>query len=320
VCYTSGQEKEAKAALEKASGTKRKGGPVKWKTRVTELLGCEYPILQGAMSRLGNWKFAASVSEAGACGCLTAAISLTPEKLREDIRRCREATSKPFEVNLTVGMCPDIDEMLDVCLEEGVEVIETSAFTADSYGKRIKEAGRKWIHKTATVKHALHAEKQGADAVILVGLEGTGIKNISQLPTMTTIAWAARQIKVPIIAAGGIGDAHTFLAALALGAEGVMMGTAFMATKEGPISQRHKEKMMRAVPDDPQLRNMVMPGSEEKGGAPAIDRDDYDTESQSMSFAVAYVDRIPTIKEVIEGMIKGAEETLASWEFLRGTK
>jgi nitronate monooxygenase len=272
------------------------------------------------MSRLGNWKFAASVSEAGACGCLTAAISLTPEKLREDIRRCREATSRPFEVNLTVGMCPDIDEMLDVCLEEGVEVIETSAFTADSYGKRIKEAGRKWIHKTATVKHALHAEKQGADAVILVGLEGTGIKNISQLPTMTTIAWSARQIKVPIIAAGGIGDAHTFLAALALGAEGVMMGTAFLATKEGPISQRHKEKMMRAVPDDPQLRNMVMPGSEEKGGAPAIDRDDYDTESQSMSFAVAYVDRIPTIKEVIEGIIKGAEETLASWEFLRGTK
>ena len=301
---------------------------MKWKTRVTDLLGCEYPILQGAMSRLGDWKFAASVSEAGACGCITAAISLTPEKLREDIRRCREATSKPFEVNLTVGMCPHIDEMLDVCLEEGVEVIETSAFTADSYGKRIKEAGRKWIHKTATVKHAVHAEKQGADAVILVGLEGTGIKNISQLPTMTTIAWAARQIKVPVIAAGGIGDARTFLAALALGAEGVMMGTAFLATKEGPTSQRHKEKMLTAVPDDPQLRDMVMPGSDtkdyretlEKGDAPAVERDANDTESQSMSFAVAYVDRIPTIKEVIEGIMKGTEEILASWEFLRGTK
>jgi len=299
---------------------------VRWKTRVTELLGCEYPILQGAMSRIGNWKFAASVSAAGALGCLNAAVSRTPEKLREDIGKLREATSKPFEVNLTVGMCPHIDEMLDVCLEEGVDVIETSAFTADVYGKRIKEAGRKWIHKTATVKHALHAEKQGADALILVGLEGAGIKNIAQLPTMTTIAWAAKQIKAPIIAAGGIGDAHTFLAALALGAEGVMMGTAFTATVESPVSQRHKENMIRTVPHDPWLRKTVMPGADtqdyretmKKGVAPAIDTDDYAMESRSMSFAVAYVDHIPTVREVIGGIITGAEDILASWEFLKG--
>ncbi|MEK7848402.1 MAG: nitronate monooxygenase, partial [Chloroflexota bacterium] len=147
---------------------------MKWKTRVTELLGCEYPILQGALSRIGNWKFAAAVSNAGAHGCLTAAVSLTPDRLREDIRRCRDATDKPFSVNLTVGMCPHIDEMLDVCLDEGVEVIETAVFNADPIGKRVKEAGRKWVHKTATVRHALHAEKNGADALILVGLEGIG--------------------------------------------------------------------------------------------------------------------------------------------------
>jgi len=295
---------------------------MRWKTRVTELLGCEYPILQGAMSQLGKWKFAAAVSEAGACGCITAHVSLTPERLRGDIQRCRSATSKPFVVNLTVGMCPHIDEMLDVCLEEGIDVIETSAFTADSYGKRIKEAGRKWIHKTAIVRHALHAEKQGADAVILVGLEGTGIKNSSQLPTMTTIAWAAKQIKVPIIAAGGIGDAHTFLAGLALGAEGVMMGTAFTATKESPLSARYKENIIRSSPDDPQLRNIVLApsnlGNYEEMMKRGIVTRSGGRQSESKSFAVAYIDRIPTINELVEGIIKGAEDILASWEFLKG--
>jgi len=277
------------------------------------------------MDRLGNWNFAASVSEAGACGCITAAVSLTPEQLREDIRRCREATSNPFEVNLSFGFCPRIDEMLDVCLNEGVEVIETSAFSADDYGKRIKEAGRKWIHKTATVKHALHAEKQGADAVILVGLEGAGIKNKAQLPTMTTIAWAARQMKIPIIASGGIGDARTFLASLALGAGGVMMGTAFLATKEGPISQSYKENVIRAFPDQPELKDSVLvpPDSRkfrealETGAVSNMGNEDVERQSEPMSFAAAYISHIPTVKEFIKGMIKDAEEILASWQFIK---
>jgi nitronate monooxygenase len=326
----------------------REVNSMKWKTRVTELLNCEYPILQGALSRIGNWKFAAAVSNSGAHGCLTAAVSLTPEKLREDIRRCREATDKPFSVNITVGMCPHIDEMLDVCLEEGIEVIETAVFNADEYGKRIKEAGRKWIHKTATIRHALHAEKQGADAVIIVGLEGIGFKNILQLPTMTTIAWAARKLKVPIIAAGGIGDARTFLGALALGADGIMMGTAFMATKECPISDRFKERMIQAFPDNPHFRSTVLapPNPKDyeavmkKRGemplerwltalervmlkhddwelAPEMWNEDYERLSSLMSFAATYVDHIPTVKELVEGIIKGAEEIIAKWEFLK---
>ncbi len=321
---------------------------MKWKTRLTELLGCEYPIMQGALSRIGNWKFAAAVSEAGAHGCITAAVSLTPEQLRRDIRSYREVTDKPFSVNLTVGMCPHIDEMLEVCLEEGVEVIETSVYNADKYGKRIKEAGRKWIHKTATIRHALHAEKQGADAVIIVGLEGIGFKNISQLPTMTTIAWAARQIKIPIVAAGGIGDARTFLAALALGAEGVMMGTAFMATKECPISEHYKENIIKAYPDNPELRYRVLAPPNPKDyeeimkkrdemplekWLPALERvmlkyddwklapemwkEDYERLSGLMSFAVTYIDHIPTVKEFVESIIKGAEEIIASWQFLK---
>jgi nitronate monooxygenase len=321
---------------------------MKWKTGLTELLNCDYPILQGALSRIGNWKFAAAVSESGAHGCLTAAVSMTPEKLREDIQRCRDATDKDFSVNITVGMCPHIDEMLDVCLEEGIEVMETAVFTADEYGKRIKDAGRKWIHKTATLRHALHAEKQGADAVMLVGLEGIGFKNVLQLPTMTTIAWAARHIKVPIIAAGGIGDARTFLGALALGAEGVMMGTAFMATKECPISDRFKEKMVNAFPDNPHLRHRVLappnPGEYERVMkkreemplpnwltalervmlkhddweiAPEMWNEDYDRLSSMMSFGVTYVDHIPTVKEFVDNIIDGADNIIKGWEFLK---
>ncbi len=321
---------------------------MKWNTRVTELLGCEYPILQGALSRIGDWKFAAAVSESGAHGCLTAAVSLTPDRLRDDIRRCRDATGKPFSVNITVGMCPHIDDMLEVCLEEDVEVIETAVFSADEIGKRVKEAGRKWVHKTATLKHALHAEKQGADALILVGLEGIGFKNISQLPTMTTIAWAAKEMKVPVIAAGGIGDAHTFLGALALGAEGVMMGTAFMATQECPISDRFKERMVQADPDNPYLRNTVLappnPVDYEEVMkkrdempmerwltalervmlkhddwmlAPEMWNEDYDRISSLMSFAVTYIDRIPTVREFVDGIVRGAGDILDRWQTLR---
>ena len=321
---------------------------MKWKTGLTELLNCDYPILQAALSRIGNWKFAAAVSETGAHGCLTAAVSMTPEKLRDDIRRVKDATDKDFGVNITVGMCPHIDEMLDVVLDEGIEVIETAVFTADEYGKRIKDAGRKWIHKTATLKHALHAQKQGADALILVGLEGIGFKNIQQLPTMTTIAWASRHIKVPIIAAGGIGDARTFLGALALGAEGVMMGTAFMATRECPISDRFKEKMVNAFPDNPHLRNRVLappnPGTYEAVMkkrdemplpnwltalervmlkhddweiAPEMWNEDYDRLSSMMSFGVTYVDDIPTVKEFVDNIIEGAENIINGWEFLK---
>jgi NAD(P)H-dependent flavin oxidoreductase YrpB (nitropropane dioxygenase family) len=194
----------------------------------------------------------------------------------------------------------------------------------------------------------LHAQKQGADAVILVGLEGIGFKNISQLPTMTTIAWAARELKVPVIAAGGIGDARTFLGALALGAEGVMMGTAFMATKECPISDSFKERMVQAFPDNPHLRTTVLapPKSRDyeevmkKRGemslpkwltalervmlkhddwqlAPEMWNEDYDRLSSLMSFAVTYVDHIPTVKEFVDNIIGGAENIIADWQFLR---
>lgn len=321
---------------------------MEWKTRVTELLGCKYPILQGAFAGFGNWQFAAAAAEAGAHGVITASTSRTPEKLREDIRRCRDATDGSFGVNLTIGPTSlQAEEMLEVCIEEGVQV-ETAAYKPDSLAPRIKEAGLTWVHKTARVKDALHAERLGADAVIVVGLEGTGFKNPEQLPTMTTTIWGTRVLEVPFIAAGGIGDAHGFLGALGMGADGIMMGTAFMATKECPINDAAKEAMIEAHPDNPQLRNRVLGSVDPKAydevmklrdkvpfddwmqmlervnlkdpnwrGTSSSTPDTLDPRLRMVSFAVGVIDHVPTVKEFIDSIIQGAEEILDSWQFLK---
>ena len=312
---------------------------MEWKTRVTELLGCKYPILEGAFAGFGTWQLAAAVAEAGAHGTITASNCRTPEKLREDIRRCRDATGGSFGVNISIGACPQPEKMLEVCIEERV-VVETAMYKPDALVPRIKEAGLKWIHKATIVKDALYAEKLGADAVIILGLEGYVFKRPSMLPLLTTITWAARQIKVPIIAAGGIADARGFLAALGMGAEGIMMGTAFLATKESAMSEGDKEAAVQLSPDYPQLRSRVLSTPDPKRyeqvmkmrdqlpleewmpllesvtiGDPAV------VESASklppVSFAVAVIDHVPTVKELVDSIIHGAEEILDSWQFLK---
>ncbi len=328
---------------------------MRWRTRLTELLGCKYPIMQGALSGLGTWEFAAAVSKAGAVGCLTAAVSRTPEQLRADIQKLREATNNPFTVNLTIGMCPRFDEMLTVCLEEKVPCIETAAFSPDQYVGRIKQSGITWIHKVATVEHARRAQKLGADAVVLVGLEGYGFKNIRQLPTLTSIAWAKREIEIPLIAAGGIGDSRTMLGALLAGADGVYIGSVLMATRECPVAEQVKRNMVQAKPDHPELiRELLAPPrpdeykeimaqrsklplekwlpalervmlkqhdwkdtppawevseklKEDAGTGPSLG----DRPKGPFSFACAYVDEIVPVKEVIENMVRGAEEIMA---------
>ncbi|MEE8470302.1 MAG: nitronate monooxygenase [Dehalococcoidia bacterium] len=314
-----------------------------WKTRLTELLGSRYPIIQGAFGGLGDSRLAAPVSEAGGFGIITASTLRTPEKLREDIRRARSTTDQPFGVNLSVGLCPRIDEMRDVAIEERVPVIFTAAYRADDHGQRIKEAGLKWVHKVAAVKHALAAERQGADAVVIVGMEGTAFKSISQLPTLVSITTAVKLIQVPLIAAGGIGDARGFLAALAMGAEGIYMGTRFLATKECPISERYKQKLVEAQPWDAEYRERALsaPKSEEYekvmkekdtisqdqwlqrleqvmfGQSPGSGIDwerDWDMEVvlriAGGSLAVGVIDRVMSVKELISTIVREAEEML----------
>jgi NAD(P)H-dependent flavin oxidoreductase YrpB (nitropropane dioxygenase family) len=231
---------------------------MQWKTRVTDIIGSDYPIIQGAFGGFGTSALAAPVSEAGGFGIITASALRTPEGLREDIRKARSMTARPFGVNLSVGLCPRIDEMREVAIEERVPVIFTAAYRADDHGKRIQEAGLSWVHKVVTVKHAIAAERQGADAVVLVGLEGTAFKNISQLPTLISITTAAARLKIPLIAAGGIGDARGLLAALAMGAEGIYMGTRFIATEECPVPDRYKRKLVDAQPWDPEYRDRCL--------------------------------------------------------------
>jgi nitronate monooxygenase len=298
--------------------------------------------LQGAFAGFGNWQFAAAVAETGAHGLITASVPRTPEKLREDIKRCRDATDGAFGVNLSLGICPRIEEMLEVCIEEGVQV-ETAVFKPDSLAPRIKEGGIKWIHKAARVKDALHAESLGADAVIVVGLEGVGFKSPEQLPTLTTVTWGTKQLKVPFIAAGGIGDARGFLGALGMGADGIMMGTAFMATKECPTNEASKKDMVQSRPDNPRLRFRVLSHATPEDYAevmkkrselplsewlPMLERiqpkdsdwrgsADSPAPSPVGSLAVGAIDNVLTVKEFIDGIIREAEELLDSWQFLK---
>jgi nitronate monooxygenase len=246
-------------------------------------------------------------------------------------------------VNLSFGICPRVDEMLEVCIEEKVPV-ETAIYRPDSLVPRIKEAGLPWIHKAARVKDAVHAQELGADAVIVVGLEGVGFKSPEQLPTFTNVTWGSQQLRVPFIAAGGIGDARGLLGALAMGAEGIMMGTAFMATKECPTNEKSKLDMVRSRPDHPVLRYRVLASTDPKKYAevlaqrgnkplsewlPMLERaqpsaNDYQgpipagepEPSRVGSLAMGVLKDVPTVKEYVDGMIAEAEALAKGWGWL----
>jgi len=306
---------------------------MEWKNRVTELFGIRYPIIQGALMGFGTSDLAAPISEAGALGMITARTLRTPEKLHEEIKRVKSMTDKPFAVNFSPATDPILQPMLDVVIEEKVPIIETAATRGTELGLRAKEAGLIWMHKATTVRHALAAEREGADAVCIVGLEGVGLKNPTMLTTLVTIPLAVREVKIPVVAAGGIGDARTFLAALALGAEAVLLGTVFCAVKECPISDRVKQALVNADPYDPGWRDpiLVTPKIEDlealkqakdsKAVMQAIAKaerwaDTKRTERSvgmgTASLAVGFIDRMITAKELIDSIIGGAEEILTS--------
>jgi NAD(P)H-dependent flavin oxidoreductase YrpB (nitropropane dioxygenase family) len=296
---------------------------VEWRSRVTDLLGCTYPIIQGAYGGFGTSAIAAPVSEAGGFGIIEATALSTPDKLRKDIRRARSMTDRPFGVNLSLIGHPQIDELREAAIEERVAAIFTSAYKAEDHGRRIREAGIPWVHKVGTMKHAQAAEAQGADAVVMVGIEGEGEKAALHLSTLTSVTLATKALSIPVIAAGGIGDGRSFLAALAMGAEGVYMGTAFMATKECPISDRHKKALVKASPYDPELRNKVFapppPGLDELTRKQEVWQLVGDAKPHSVSkpmpvmsgsMAVGAITGIVTVKELIDSIIREAEELL----------
>jgi NAD(P)H-dependent flavin oxidoreductase YrpB (nitropropane dioxygenase family) len=225
-----------------------------FKTRVTELLGIEYPIMQGAMTYVSCPELAAAVSNAGGLGTLTSADCQNKKELRDRVRKTKSLTNKPFAVNLSLFpmLRPvDNDEFIDVLLDEGVQVVETSGVRApDQYIKRLKEGNIKCIHKCTLVRHALSAQKAGADAITVVGFEQGGAMGPIDITTFVLAPLAVDALDVPILVAGGIGDARGFAAALSLGAEGIVMGTRFLITKESPIHLQVKDWILKSTISD----------------------------------------------------------------------
>jgi len=219
------------------------------KTRITELLDIEYPIIQGGMMWVGTADLASAVSNAGGLGIVTALNQPTPEALMKEIALCREMTSKPFGVNVTILPSinpPPYEEYVQAVIESGVKIVETAGRNPQPFMAAFKAAGIKVIHKCTSVRHALKAETIGCDAVSVDGFECAGHPGEDDITNLILIPAAAAKLAIPIIASGGIANGYQMAAAFALGAEGINMGTRFVATQEAPVHDNVKQAMVDA--------------------------------------------------------------------------
>ncbi|MGV9663249.1 NAD(P)H-dependent flavin oxidoreductase [Nocardia niigatensis] len=217
------------------------------KTRFTETFGVEHPIVQGGMMWVGRAELAAAVSEAGGLGIITALTQPTPDDLRREIDRARELTDKPFGVNVTILPSinpPPYQEYAQAIIDSGVKIVETAGSNPEPFLPYYKEAGIKVLHKCTSVRHALKAQKIGVDGVSIDGFECAGHPGEDDVPGLILIPAATKALDIPVIASGGIADARGLVAALALGADGVNMGTRFMCTRESAIHQTVKEQIV----------------------------------------------------------------------------
>ena len=226
------------------------------KTRITELFGIEHPIIQGGMHFVGLAEMAAAVSNAGGLGIITGLTQRTPEKLSEEIARCRTMTDKPFGVNLTFLPAmtpPDYPGYVKAIIDGGVKAVETAGNNPQKWLPALKEAGIKVIHKCTSVRHSLKAESIGCDAVSVDGFECGGHPGEDDVGNWVLLPRAAEELKIPFVASGGVANGAQLVAALAMGADGVNMGTRFMATKEAPIHDHVKQAIVAASELDTRL-------------------------------------------------------------------
>ncbi|MCG7277829.1 nitronate monooxygenase [Corynebacterium imitans] len=219
----------------------------KIRTRITELLGIEHPIIQGGMQWVGRAELASGVSNAGGLGILTALTQPTPADLAAEIDRCREMTDKPFGVNLTILPSiapPPYAEYRQVIIDKGVPVVETAGSNPAEHIPYFHDAGIKVIHKCTSVRHAVSAQKAGVDALSVDGFECAGHPGEDDIPGLVLLPAAAEKLDVPFVASGGIADGRGLAAAMALGAEGINMGTRFLCTEEAPVHRNVKEAIV----------------------------------------------------------------------------
>jgi len=311
-----------------------------FKTRVTELLGIEYPIIQGAIQWLSRAGLVAAVSNAGGLGVISSLTFATPEELRQEIKKTRNMTSKPFAVNVT--MLPtsrpvNYEGYFNAAIEEGVTIIETSGRSPEPYMKLLKDAGVKVMHRATRTRDLVTAERVGVDAVAIVGYEAAGHPGMEEVGSLVRIPVAVDVVKIPVIAAGGIADGRGMAAAMALGAEGILMGTRFLACQECEIHPGIKEWLikldeadtvlvmkslknaMRAVRTEytEKILNMEAEEAPPQDMIPYLsglrqkrvyETGDFNDAVMTVGQAVGLIHDIPSAKEIIERIIQEARQ------------
>ena len=316
------------------------------KTKITEMFNIEHPVIQGGMHYVGFAEMASAVANAGGLGIITGLTQKTPEDLAKEIAKCHEMTDKPFGVNLTFlpgFQEPDYPGYIQAIVEGGVKIVETAGRSPEAYMPDLKGAGIKVIHKCTSVRHSLKAEKIGCDAVSVDGFECGGHPGEDDIPNMILLPRAAEELSIPFVASGGMGNGQQLAAALSMGADGINMGTRFIATKEAPVHQTVKEALVAASELDTELimrplRNterVLANGAVQKilekekalgdeiqitdimdevaGGYPKIMQEGtMDAGAWSCGMVAGLIHDIPTCKELVERIVADAEEIIKS--------
>src|SRR3954471_9231014 len=314
------------------------------RTRFTELFGVEHPITQGGMQWVGRAELVSAVANAGALGFLTALTQPTPEDLAKEIERCREMTDKPFGVNLTILPAinpPPYDEYRAAIIESGVKIVETAGYNPEEHLADFQANGVKVLHKVTSVRHALKAQDVGVQAVSIDGFECAGHPGEDDIPGLVLIPAAADRIEIPMIASGGFADGRGLAAALALGADGINMGTRVLCTEEAPIHDRVKQQIVAASERDTELifrtlrntarvaRNAVskeVVAIERRGGATfedvrhlvagargrkVFEDGDPDFGIWTSGMCQGLIHDIPAVYDMVERIVREAEELIA---------
>ena len=321
------------------------------KTKITELFGIEHPIIQGGMHYVGFAELAAAVSNAGGLGIITGLTQKTPADLANEIARCHDMTDKPFGVNITflpIVQSPDYPGYVQAIIDGGVKIVETAGNNPQEYLPPLKDAGIKIIHKCTAVRHALKAQRIGCDAASIDGFECGGHPGEDDIPNMILLPRAADELEIPFVASGGMADARSLVASLAMGAEGMNMGTRFIATKEAPVHENVKQAIVDASELDTRLIMRSLRNTERVLSNAAVERllekernlgpdlgfkdimdevagvyprimleGDMDAGAWSCGMVAGLIHDIPTCQELIDRIMSEAETLISSR--LRGT-
>ncbi len=284
------------------------------KTKITELFGIEHPIMQGGMHYVGFAELAAAVSNAGGIGTITGLTQKTPADLANEIAKCNDLTDKPFAVNLTflpIINTPDYPGYVKAIIEGGVKVVETAGRSPEQVMPYLKDAGIKVIHKCTSVRHALKAQSIGCDAVSVDGFECAGHPGEDDIPNMILLPRAADELEIPFLASGGMADGRSLVASLAMGAEGINMGTRFIATKEAPVHENVKQAIVNAGELDTRLIMRPLRNTERVLINPAVER--ILEKEKELGDSIKFEDIIDEVAGVYPRILAGGEMDIGAW-------